>query len=47
MIRILIDPNIILDIALNRDPFFTDSAQIFNMIDEKIIEGDVSVTSIN
>ena len=33
MNRILLDTNIILDIALKREPFFTDSAQIFNMID--------------
>jgi predicted nucleic acid-binding protein len=46
MIKILIDTNIILDIALKRQPFFNESAQIFEKIDNKLIEGSITATSI-
>jgi predicted nucleic acid-binding protein len=44
--RILLDTNIILDIALGREPHFTDSADVFKKIDNKSIFGFVSATTI-
>jgi predicted nucleic acid-binding protein len=46
MIKILIDTNIILDIVLKRKPFFIESARIFEKIDDKLVEGSVTATSI-
>ena len=34
MIKALIDTNVILDIALKRDPFFEYASKIFDKIDE-------------
>ena len=42
----LLDTNIILDIALKREPFYTDSAGIFKKIDNKTIFGFVTATTI-
>lgn len=44
--RILLDTNIILDIALRREPHFTFSVQAFKAIDNKIIFGFVTATTI-
>lgn len=46
MIKILIDTNIILDIAFGRQPFFIESSQIFEKIDDELIEGSITATSI-
>ena len=37
MKKVLIDTNIVLDIALKREPHFNDSSQIFNFIDKELI----------
>lgn len=44
--RVLLDTNIILDIALKRDPHFKDSANVFKKIDNKKIHGFVTATTI-
>jgi len=44
--RLLFDTNIILDIALNREPHYRDSANIFKKIDNKSIYGFVTATTI-
>jgi predicted nucleic acid-binding protein len=46
MIKALIDTNVILDIALNRDPFFESSSKIFEKIDDQILEGFITASSI-
>jgi len=46
MKKVLIDTNIILDIALQREPFFEDADQIFGKIDEEMIKGFVTASSI-
>lgn len=46
MIKILLDTNIILDIALKREPYFNDSSRIFSKIDDKKLEGYISATSV-
>ena len=46
MKQVLIDTNIILDIALQRDPFFEVADQIFGKIDEREIRGFVTSSSI-
>lgn len=44
--RILLDTNIILDIALGRDPHFSNSADVFKKIDNKTVFGFVTATTI-
>lgn len=44
--RLLFDTNIILDIALKRDPFYLDSANAFKKIDNKTTFGFVTATTI-
>ena len=44
--QLLIDTNIILDIALKREPFYKDSATIFKKIDNKSVFGFVTATTI-
>ncbi len=44
--RLLIDTNIILDIALKREPFYKDSVTIFKNIDNKTTFGFVTATTI-
>ena len=46
MKQVLFDTNIILDIALQREPFFETSAQIFSKIDEGEIKGFLTASSI-
>jgi len=46
MIKALIDTNVILDIALNREPFFEYSSKVFDKIDDQILEGFITASSI-
>jgi len=46
MKQVLIDTNIILDIALQREPFFEAADQIFSKIDEGEIKGFVTASSV-
>ncbi|MDP3180307.1 MAG: PIN domain-containing protein [Bacteroidota bacterium] len=46
MIKAIIDTNVILDIALNREPFFEYSSQIFDRIDDQILEGYITASSV-
>jgi predicted nucleic acid-binding protein len=46
MIKALIDTNVILYIALNRETFFEYSSQIFDRIDDHILEGFITASSI-
>ena len=42
----LLDTNIILDIALKREPHFEHSAKIFELIDSKLILGFITATTV-
>lgn len=46
MIKALIDTNVILDIALNREPFFEYSSKVFDKIDDQILEGYITASSV-
>ena len=46
MIEILLDTNIILDIALKRTPFFNKSSELFKIIEEKKIIAYINATTI-
>jgi predicted nucleic acid-binding protein len=46
MKKVLFDTNIILDIALNRKPFFDLSARLFELIDKKKIKAYVTASTI-
>jgi len=43
---ILLDTNVVLDILLNRKPWYTDAALIFGMAQQKLIKGYVSASTI-
>ena len=42
MKKILVDSDVILDLMLERDPFFNPAAELFNMIEKKRIKASVS-----
>lgn len=44
--RIVLDTNIILDIALKREPHFLDSSAVFKKIDSSVVYGFVTATTI-
>jgi predicted nucleic acid-binding protein len=46
MIKALIDTNVILDIALKRAPFFEYASMIFDKIDDQILEGYITASSV-
>lgn len=46
MIKVLFDTNIILDIALRRSLFFEDALRLFSLIDQKVIVGSVTATTV-
>ena len=46
MKQVLIDTNIIFDIALQREPFFIIAKQIFDKIDEGALKGFVTASSV-
>ena len=46
MKKVLFDTNIILDIALKRNPFFELASQLFSLIDRKIIEGYITASTV-
>lgn len=45
--KILIDTNIIVDVALDRDPFFTQSEQVMLLAEQKQIEGYISASTFS
>ena len=47
MVKIYLDTNTILDILCRREPFYIDSAKIWTLIKEKIIEGFISAITVN
>lgn len=46
MKKVLFDTNIILDIALKRNPFFEDAQELFILIDNGILSGNITATTI-
>ena len=44
--RLMIDTNIILDVLLRRDPFFTDSKEVLKLCEERRIQGFISASAI-
>ena len=46
MIRILLDTNVILDVALKRKPHFETSSKIFSYIDDIRLKGHVTATTL-
>ncbi|NES18504.1 MAG: PIN domain-containing protein [Symploca sp. SIO3E6] len=45
--KVLIDTNIIVDVALERDPFFTDSEQVVSLVEQQQIEGYISASTFS
>jgi predicted nucleic acid-binding protein len=46
MKRVLFDTNILLDIALKRSPFFSDALKLFSLIDQQLITGNITATTL-
>ena len=46
MKKVLFDTNIILDVALKRDPYFESAMQLFNLIDHNIISASITASTI-
>jgi len=46
MKKVLFDTNIILDIALEREPFFEEAFKLFELIDKREIIGNVTASTI-
>lgn len=44
--RILIDTNILIDVASRREPFFADALKIFELCQQEIVEGAIAAHSI-
>jgi predicted nucleic acid-binding protein len=45
-VRLLLDINVVLDVALNRVPFVLDSARVLTAVDQKRAEGFVAAHTI-
>jgi predicted nucleic acid-binding protein len=45
--KILIDTNILVDVALERQPFFVDSDYILGLVEERAIEGFIAASSVS
>ncbi len=45
LVKILIDTNIILDVALERQPYFVDSDQVLSLAEHNQIEGYISAST--
>ena len=45
--KVLIDTNVLMDVLTKREPFYLDSAKIWSLINEEIIEGCISAISVN
>ena len=45
--KVLIDTNIIVDVTLDRDPFFTQSEQIVRLAELRQIEGYISASTLS
>ncbi len=45
--KVLIDTNIIVDVALDRDPFFTNSEQVLCFVEQQEIQGYLSASTFS
>lgn len=45
--KVLIDTNIVVDVALDRDPFFAASEQVLRFVEQQRIEGYISASTFS
>jgi len=45
--RILLDTNIILDVALERQPFYSESVQLISLVYQRQVEGYISASTFS
>ncbi len=45
--KVLLDTNVVLDLALERYPFFDESDQVFSFVQQGLIEGYVSASTFS
>ncbi len=45
--KICVDTNILLDVLTHRDPFYQDSAVIWRIVEQGLVEGYISAISVN
>lgn len=46
-VRLLLDTNIIVDVALNRQPHFEDSQQVLLLVEQRQFEGYISASTFS
>jgi predicted nucleic acid-binding protein len=46
-VKVLIDTNIIVDVALDRDPFFAASEQVLRFVEQQRVEGYISASTFS
>ncbi|MFB2971947.1 type II toxin-antitoxin system VapC family toxin [Aerosakkonema sp. BLCC-F183] len=46
-VKILIDTNIIVDVALERQPFYSESVQVLSLVHRKEVEGYISASTVS
>ncbi len=45
--KIFVDTNVLLDVLTKREPFYENSAMIWSLVEEGIVEGYISAISVN
>ncbi|MEI7616929.1 MAG: PIN domain-containing protein [Actinomycetota bacterium] len=45
--KTFLDTNVILDVLAKREPFYIDSAKVLTLVNEKIVSGYLSATTVN
>jgi predicted nucleic acid-binding protein len=45
--KIFIDTNVLLDVLIEREPFYKDSAVVWTMVEKNLVKGYISAISVN
>lgn len=45
--KIFVDTNVLLDVLIEREPFYKDSAVVWTMVEKKLVKGYISAISVN
>jgi predicted nucleic acid-binding protein len=46
-VKILIDTNIIVDVAIERQPFYSESVQVLSFVHQRRVEGYISASTVS
>lgn len=45
--KVLIDTNVLLDVLSRREPFYSDSAQVWTLAEQELIDAHIAAISVN